>query len=154
MLPYTPNSSSYILAWAIISLISKLDPLWCFNIGRLLVCYFIYLVLPENAKKPFVAICSRLGVYFSYFDHTNILGIKITLVSQPSPSKPCHQPTPPHPCHPPSPQSEKKKLPLLPWFPPPPPPEFTLVFYVPRGFIRSAKYMYNRSTGAVWVCMG
>ena len=71
MLPYTPNSSSYILAWAIVSLISKLDPLWCFNIGRLLVCYFIYLVLPENAKKPFVAICSRLGVYFSYFDQTS-----------------------------------------------------------------------------------
>ena len=47
-----------------------INPLWCFNVGRLLICCFIYFVLPENAIKHFVAIHSVLRIYFSYFDQT------------------------------------------------------------------------------------
>ena len=65
MLPYTPNSSSYIHFFNII-----INPLWCFNVGRLLVCCFIYFVLPENAMKHFVAVYLALRVYCSYFDQT------------------------------------------------------------------------------------
>ena len=82
MSPYTPNSSNYILIWMIIFLNIIINPLWCFNVGRLLICCFIYFVLPENARRHFVAIHLVLWIYFSYFDQiiTDIFSIftKIT----------------------------------------------------------------------------